>query len=99
MSLAESEDRNPYLTVALFSYHRAEGTLSDEKIAEKLRFDSVEKMHATLQSWELPDWLIGTEAKSGRRDGQRQSRLLDPRIVLRLSCRWLGSGRCWYSPG
>jgi hypothetical protein len=75
MSLAESEDRNPYLTVALFSYHRAEGT-DDEEIAEKLRFDSVEEMQEQLQEWELPGWLTGkpssttaAKANRGRRPG------------------------------
>ena len=58
MSLSEPEDRNPYLKVALFSYHRAEGT-ADEEIAEKLRFDSVEEMREQLQEWDLPGWLVG----------------------------------------
>ena len=59
MGLSESENRNPYLTVAMFSYHRAEGGLSDEEIADKLRFDSVEDMRAQLESWKLPGWLVG----------------------------------------
>jgi hypothetical protein len=76
MSLSEPEDRNPYLTVALFSYHRAQGT-DDEEIAEKLRFDSVEEMREQLQEWELPGWLVGkassttpTKDNRGRRPGQ-----------------------------
>jgi hypothetical protein len=63
MSLAESDDRNPYLTVAMFSYHRAKGT-PDEEIAKKLLFHSVEEMHDQLKIWEIPSWLAGEASET-----------------------------------
>jgi hypothetical protein len=73
------------LTVALFSYHRAEDKLSDEQIAEKLRFDSAEEMRAKLESWNLPDWLVGQDTattsgstKAKKCDRARQARNSSP---------------------
>jgi hypothetical protein len=59
MSLAESEDRNPYLTVGLLCSLRYEGRKSDEEIAEQLRFDSAEDMRIQLNNWDVPAWLVG----------------------------------------
>jgi hypothetical protein len=59
MSLAESEDRNPYLTVGLLCRLRYEGRKSDEEIAEQLRFDSAEDMRIQLNDWDVPAWLVG----------------------------------------
>jgi hypothetical protein len=59
MSLAESEDRNPYLTVGLLCSLRYEGRKSDEEIAEQLRFDSAEDMRIQLNNLDVPAWLVG----------------------------------------
>jgi hypothetical protein len=59
MSLAESEDRNPYVTVGLLCRLRYEGRKSDEEIAEQLRFDSAEDMRIQLNDWDVPAWLVG----------------------------------------
>jgi hypothetical protein len=66
MSLPESEDRNPYYTVGIVGALRFKGK-SYEEIAEYLRFNSVEEMRALLESWELPDWLVGAETNSDKK--------------------------------
>jgi hypothetical protein len=65
MSLPESENRNPYLTVGVVSAMRYQGS-SDEAIAKELRFKSVDEMRAQLESWKLPDWLVGAEINSDK---------------------------------
>lgn len=55
MSLAEPEDRNPYLTVGMLCRLRYEGKHSDEEIARKLGFDSIENMRIQLESWMLAE--------------------------------------------
>jgi hypothetical protein len=53
------------VVTALVSMRRHEGK-SHEEIAKELRFDSVEQMRTLLESWKLPDWLVGTETNSGK---------------------------------
>jgi hypothetical protein len=65
MSLPEPNDRNPYFTVGIVGALRFKGK-SYEEIAESLHFNSVEEMRVLLESWELPGWLVGAEANSGR---------------------------------
>jgi hypothetical protein len=46
---------------------------SEEAIAEKLKFDSVEDMHIQLENWKLPDWLVGTESRAGKKKAREKS--------------------------
>jgi hypothetical protein len=43
---------------------REQGGYSDEGIARKLHFDTVEDMRAQLRLWVLPDWLVGGESQT-----------------------------------
>jgi hypothetical protein len=51
---------------------------SDEQIAEQLRFNSVEEMHAKLKSWQLPDWLVGANTNSNKK--RTQEKRTPPRL-------------------
>jgi hypothetical protein len=66
MRLAESEDRSPLWTVGVLCALRYEGKHSDEEIARKLGFDSVEDMRSKLQIWQMPSWLVGEESETNR---------------------------------
>ena len=43
---------------------RWQGGYSEEDIAKKLGFDTVEDMRTQLQNWDLPGWLVGEESES-----------------------------------
>lgn len=62
-------------------YLRKEGEHSDEEIAEKLRFKSVDHMRRQLENWSVPDWLIGDKRATNsartpqaRKGGERRAR-------------------------
>jgi hypothetical protein len=62
--LSELRHRNPTWTVGMLCFLREQGGYSDEGIARKLHFDSVEDMRAQLRRWVLPDWLVGGESQT-----------------------------------
>jgi hypothetical protein len=72
MSVAEPRERDVNYTLAIVFGLRWEG-VSEEKIAKKLLFDSVEDMHIQLENWKLPDWLIGVKSNSGKKRGHEKS--------------------------
>ncbi len=73
MSLPESENRDPYLTVGVVGAMRYQGR-SPEEIAKHLRFNNVEEMRAQLESWKLPEWLVGEELQSERANNKARKK-------------------------
>ncbi len=71
-SVSESKKRDPYVTTALVCARRFEEKPSEE-IATELGFDSVEQMRAQLESWELPGWLVGADANTGKNSIREKS--------------------------
>jgi hypothetical protein len=71
-SLSESRDRNPYQTIGVVCARLYEGR-SREEIAKELRFDSVEDMRDQLQSWNLPDFIVGAKANSSKKSTHKKS--------------------------
>jgi hypothetical protein len=63
VSLSELRDRNPTWTVGMLCFLREQGGYSDEGIARRLHFDSVEDMRAQLRRWVRSDWLVGGESQ------------------------------------
>ncbi len=53
-----SEQQRVFFKIGAFAYMRHEG-YTEEKIAEKLEFGSVEAMRIQLRSWGLPGWMVG----------------------------------------
>ena len=106
MSLPESEDRNPYFTVGIVGALRFKNK-SYEGIAEYLSFNSVEEMRALLESWELPDWLVGAETNSDKkwftkRADPAYGALAPPKnfrpLVMQRNSLRSGSRRCSKTP-
>ena len=68
----------------MLCFLRERGGYSDEEIARKLHFDSVEDMRAQLRRWGLPDWLVGGELQISlpkdkvRKKSTPRSRSLSP---------------------
>ncbi len=73
MSLAESEDRNPYLIVGMLCQLRYAGKHSDEEIAGKLGFESAEQMQFQLETWNIPSWLIGEKRSAATLNSAKRS--------------------------
>jgi hypothetical protein len=67
MGLAQSGERDPYWTVGTLCVLRYQGKYSDEEIAKKLYFESVEDMYLQLAKWDLPAWLAGGDAAAPSR--------------------------------
>src|SRR5215211_8825384 len=80
-SLSGQEDRDANWTVGMLGTLRWKGGYSDEDIAEKLHFDTVEDMRTQLRNWDLPGWLFGEEpetnpTKQTRKKGDYRARNL-----------------------
>ncbi len=62
---------------------RWQGSCSEEDIARKLDFDTVEDMRTQLRNWDLPSWFVGEESetnptKKTRKKGDYRARDLAP---------------------
>ena len=67
-----SEQQRVFFKIGAFAYMRHEG-YTEEKIAEKLEFGSVEAMRIQLRSWGLPGWMVATQNETSpyRRHARR----------------------------
>jgi len=86
MSVAEPTERDVNYTLAVVFLLRCKG-FSEEEIAKRLNFDSVEDMRVQLENWMLPGWLVGTKPNSGKKRNREKSppprlRYLGPRKDL-----------------
>jgi hypothetical protein len=59
-NLSNLERQRALDVTAMLAYLRREGKYSEEKIAQKLGFGSLEAMRIQLRNWELPRWLTGS---------------------------------------
>jgi hypothetical protein len=72
-SLSEASRREALLKIALLCKLRSEARYSEEEIAEKLGFGSVEAFRIQLGHWQLPEW-IGSGGHTAREKVAQEKR-------------------------